>query len=122
MKWKKSFVIGSFILLLSALVFSTNFDNKKVIVANADSEGGFNNSTGFARAFWDDGNGNTVRDKDRDLPTYIIFKEGTDHYNRKLWEHYHMGCYIWYTLTEPIPHLQTTKKSIDYSQIIENRM
>lgn len=79
----------------------------------------------YVTAYWDDGKGNIVRDPATDLPTYIVFNPGTDHYNaygkRKLWEHQHMGCYVWYTLTEPIPHKQTTKESIDYSRIIENR-
>ena len=125
MKWRKSFVIGSFILLLSVLVYGANFDNQKVSIANADSGGGFNNNGGLAKAFWDDGKGNIVRDPATDLPTYIVFNPGTDHYNaygnRKLWEQYHMGCYLWYTLTEPIPHKQTTAQSIDYAQLIENR-
>lgn len=94
--------------------------------ANANSEGGFDKGNDIVTPYYDDGKGNPVRSSnDGDLPTYIVFNPGTEQHkaygNTKFWEHQHMGCYLWYTLTEPIPHKQTTKESIDYSRLIENR-
>lgn len=86
---------------------------------------GFDSESPKVVQYYLDEDGNQVRNPKTDLPTYIVFKPGTEHYkaygNTKLWEHQHMGCYLWYTITEPIPHKQTTKESIDYSRIIENR-